>query len=405
MDLTLSEVGAAKLAQVKEFMDSKVIPAEPEYARQRRDLAREGKSHHPPRVLLDLTEAARDSGLWNLFLPGANKLKAVDYAYLAEETGRSPFIGPAAMNCLSPDSGNMEMLLKFGTEAQRRRWLDPLLAGSTRSAFSMTEPDVSSSDATNVATTIRREGNEYVVNGRKWFTTAAADPRTSVLFVVGRSREDGPRREQHSVLIVPKDTPGVTVIRNLPVFGFQEQQGHSEVLYEDVRVPVENLLGEEHKGLSVAQARLGAGRIHHCMRAVGMAERALSLMCRRATDRVAFGKPLAQQGVVRADIARSRLEIDQARLFVLACAWKLDEVGVEEALADISAVKAVVPSTALAVVDRTIQLFGAAGVTNDLPLAEIWTRLRTLRIADGPDEVHIRAVARRELAKHGGVDR
>ncbi|QRP50205.1 acyl-CoA dehydrogenase family protein [Amycolatopsis sp. FDAARGOS 1241] len=404
MDFSLSPQATERLTQVRSFMEDLVYPAEPVYAQQREELIAAGRTHDVPRVLEELIAAARERGLWNLFLPDESHLTNVDYAVLAEETGRSPFIAPAAMNCLSPDSGNMELLHLFATDDQRERWLKPLLDGAIRSGFSMTEPDVASSDATNISTSIVREGDEYVINGRKWFTTGAADPRCRLLIVLGQSDPDAPKHRRHSMVLVPIDTPGVKVERALPVFGFRDQQGHCEITYTDVRVPVSNLLGEQGGGFAVAQARLGPGRIHHCMRAVGMAERALELACKRALSRTAFGGPLADQGVVRQQIAESRMEIEQARLLVLRTAWLIDEVGVRNARSDIAAIKIIAPRAALNVLDRSIQIHGGAGVTDDLPLAEIWSRARTLRIVDGPDEVHIRTVARQELKRYQAAE-
>lgn len=400
MDLTVSDAGLERLAAIREFMADHVLPAEAAYERQRAELELENRPNDAPEVLLELIDIARQRGLWNLFLPSESGLTNVEYAVLAEETGRSPFIAPAAMNCLSPDSGNMELLKAFGTNEQKRRWLVPLLAGTIRSGFSMTEPDVASSDAANISTTIVRDGDEYVVNGRKWWTTGAADPRCELLIVLGRSNPDGERHRQHSMVLVPLDTPGVTVERVLSVYGFRDQQGHCEVSYDDVRIPASNLLGREGEGFAVAQARLGPGRIHHCMRAVGMAERALELACRRALVRVAFGRPLADQGVVRAQLAEARLAIDQARLLVLRTAWLVDQSGVDAARAEISAIKVVAPRVATSVLDASIQIHGAAGFSEDFPLASIWARARTLRVVDGPDEVHIRNVARGELRKY-----
>jgi acyl-CoA dehydrogenase len=397
MDFAPSQATTDMLSRVRTFMADHVYPAEPVYTRQRVALTEQGSPHAVPPVLSELITTARAQGLWNLFLSDESNLTNVDYAVLAEETGRSPFIAPAAMNCLSPDSGNMEMLKLFGTADQQRRWLHPLLDGEIRSAFSMTEPDVASSDARNIATRIDRDGDDYVINGRKWFTTGAADPRTTVLLLLGKSDLAAPPNRQHTMLIVPKNTPGVTIVRSLPLYGFQEQQGHCEVRYDHVRVPVSNVLGEEGGGLAVAQGRLGPGRIHHCMRAVGMAERALELMCRRAVSRQAFGKALADQGVVRAKIAEARLAIDQTRLLVLRCAWKVDQFGIAATRTDISAIKVVAPRMAERIVDDAIQLFGAAGFTDDFPLAEIWRRARTLRVVDGPEDVHLRMVARSEL--------
>jgi acyl-CoA dehydrogenase len=400
MDLSVSARAQELLAVVRDFMNERVIPAEPVYTLQRAELAAAGRLHDVPPIMTELIEQARGQELWNLFLPDVSGLTNVDYAVLAEETGRSPILGPAAMNCLSPDSGNMELLHMFGTDEQKSRWLDPLLEGQIRSGFSMTEPDVASSDATNISTTITRDGDDYLVNGRKWWTTGAADPRCRLLIVMGRSNPGAARHQQHSMILVPIDTPGVRVVRVLPVFGFLEQQGHCEISYEDVRVPADSLLGDEGAGFAIAQARLGPGRIHHCMRAIGMAERALELACRRSLSRTVFGGPLSDQGVVRAQIAESRMEIEQARLLVLKTAWLLDQVGVQAARSEIAAIKVVAPRTAVQVIDRSIQIHGGAGFSDDLPLAGIYARARTLRVVDGPDEVHIRTVARTELRRY-----
>jgi acyl-CoA dehydrogenase len=400
MDLTISQPARERLRSLRLFLEEYVYPAEPVYERQRAALSELGRPNDVPEILLQLMAVAREHGLWNLFLPSVSGLSNVDYAVLAEETGRSPFIAPAATNCLSPDSGNMELLQLFGTDAQKQQWLEPLLDGSIRSGFSMTEPDVASSDATNISTSIIRDGDEYVVNGHKWWTTGAADPRCKVLIVLGRTNPDAARHLQHSMLLVPIDAPGVTVERVLPVYGFTEQQGHCEIVYDDVRVPVSNLLGSEGEGFAVAQSRLGPGRIHHCMRAVGMAERALELSCRRVLARTAFGGPLSDQGVVRAQLAEARIAIDQVRLLVLRTAWLVDQHGVDGARAEISAIKVAAPRVATSVLDTAIQLHGAAGFSNDLPLASIWARARTLRVVDGPDEVHVRNVARHELNKY-----
>ena len=397
MDLSISPRAEQLADDIRRFMENHVYPAEPVYAKQRTELAARSRPNDVPQILLDLIEAARSLGLWNLFLPEESKLTNVEYAVLAEQTGRSPFIAPAAMNCLSPDSGNMEMLKKFGTTEQQDRWLKPLLDGTIRSAFSMTEPEVASSDARNIATRIDRDGDEFVINGRKWFTTGAADPRTTVLIVLGQSDPSAEPNRRHSMIIVPKDTPGVHIARTLPVFGYQEQQGHCEIVYDNVRVPIKNILGEPGHGLKVAQGRLGPGRIHHCMRAIGMAERALESMCRRAVSRYAFGGLLADQGVVKVKIAEARLAIDATRLLVLRCAWRVDLLGIENCRADIAAIKVAAPRMAESILNEAIQLFGAAGVTGDQPLAEIWSRARTLRIVDGPDDVHLRTVARNEL--------
>jgi acyl-CoA dehydrogenase len=311
--------------------------------------------------------------------------------------GWSPELAPEATNCAAPDTGNMEILHLFGTTGQKERWLAPLLAGEIRSAFAMTEPDVASSDARNIRTSIVRDGAEYVVNGRKWWTTGALDDRCRVLVVMGRTDPEAEAHRQQSMVLVPMDAPGVEVVRNIEVFGYADQHGHAEVTFTDARVPVSNMLGEEGCGFAIAQARLGPGRIHHCMRALGMAERALRLMTDRAMDRVAFGGPLAHQGVVQEWIAASRIEIEQARLLTLKAAWMIDTVGAKGARKEIAAIKVVAPRVALAVLDRAIQTYGGAGVSPDTPLAAMWAALRTLRIADGPDEVHLRDIARLEL--------
>jgi acyl-CoA dehydrogenase len=382
-------------------MDRHVYPAEAIYESQ---MAASGDAHHHPQIIEDLKVAAREQGLWNLFMPHAtpwtpDPLPNLDYAHLAEITGRS-FIGPEALNCSAPDTGNMEVLSLFGTDEQKEQWLVPLLEGRIRSAFAMTEPDVASSDATNIALSIVRDGDDYVLNGRKWWISGAASHRCKVFIVMGKTDPSAARHLQQSMILVPADTPGLTNVRALPVFGYQDREGHCELLFEDVRVPATNLIGQEGGGFGIAQARLGPGRIHHCMRCVGMAERAIEAMCRRVTQRVAFGKTLAEQGVVREWIADSRMEIDQARLLTLKAAYLMDTVGTKGAAIEISSIKVVAPNMALRVVDRAIQAHGAGGVSDDFPLARLWAGLRTLRFADGPDEVHRRQVARQELGKY-----
>jgi acyl-CoA dehydrogenase len=385
-----------------DFMDSHVYPAERVFAEQ---VHAGGDVHTSPPVMEDLKREARRRNLWNLFLPderwGAG-LSNLEYAPLAEITGRS-FIAPEALNCAAPDTGNMEILAQFGTPEQQERWLVPLLNGEIRSAFSMTEPDVASSDATNIRTSMRREGDEYVINGRKWWTSGAADPRCRILIVMGKTAPDAHRYMQQSMILVPVDTPGVTIKRTLSVFGYDEGHGHCEVIYDNVRVPASNLLGEDGGGFLIAQARLGPGRIHHCMRAIGMAERAYEAMVQRVKSRVAFGKPLADQGVIQDWIAESRLEIEQARLLTLKAAWLMDTVGKDGARFEISAIKVVGPRVALAVIDRAIQAHGAAGVSQDTPLALMYAGARTLRLADGPDEVHKMSIARAELKREFNV--
>ncbi|NVI91358.1 acyl-CoA dehydrogenase family protein [Actinomadura sp. BRA 177] len=407
MDFGLSERGGEYFGRLQEFMDSHVYPAEPVYAAQRAELRAAGREHHVPQIVEDLKVEARKRGLWNLFLPGSEDpehgLSVTDYASLAEVTGRSPNLAPEATNCAAPDTGNMEVLHLFGTPEQKQKWLAPLLDGEIRSAFAMTEPDVASSDATNISTRIERDGDHYVINGRKWWISGAADPRCKVMILMGKTDPDGHPYRQQSMVLVPFDTPGVEVVRPLPVFGYQDQHGHCEITFTDVRVPVENLVGEEGGGFAIAQARLGPGRIHHCMRAIGMAERALELMCERAVSRVAFGGPLAKQGVVREQIAESRMAIEQARLLTLKTAWLIDKHGVQAARSEVAAIKVIAPRVALEVVDRAIQVHGGAGVSDDTPLAAMWAGLRTLRLADGPDEVHVRSVARAELGKYLGA--
>jgi acyl-CoA dehydrogenase len=398
MDFAPSPKAADYHARLQEFLTERVLPAEPAYAAYR---AERGPGDHTlPPIVEELKAEARERGLWNLFLPDVSGLSNVEYAPLAEITGWSPAIAPKAINCSAPDTGNMEVLHAFGTTEQKERWLTPLLEGQIRSGFAMTEPDVASSDATNIATRIERDGDDYVVNGHKWWTSGSADPNCAVLIVMGKTDPDAPAHRQQSMVLVPTDAPGVEIVRSLPVFGYSDQEGHCEIRFTDVRVPAANLIGEEGGGFAIAQARLGPGRIHHCMRALGMAERALDLACRRAQSRTAFGRPLAEQGTVRADIAESRIEIEQARLLVLKTAWLIDAYGAKGARTEIAAIKIAAPRAALHVLDRAIQLYGGAGVSDDIPLALMWAHARTLRIVDGPDAVHLRSVARAELARH-----
>jgi acyl-CoA dehydrogenase len=399
MDFEPTARAAEHLARLQGFMDEHVYPAEPVYAAQRAELAAAGTPHRLPPVVEELKAEARRRGLWNLFLPDVSGLTNVEYAPLAELTGRSIELAPEAINCAAPDTGNMEILHMFGTPEQQERWLRPLLAGEIRSAFAMTEPEVASSDATNISTRIVRDGDSYVINGRKWWTTGIADPRCRIMIVMGKTDPSAETYRQQSMILVPVDTPGVEVVRSLPVFGYHDQHGHGEVVFTDVRVPAANLLGAEGGGFALAQARLGPGRIHHCMRAVGLAERALSLMVHRATTRVAFGRPLAEQGVVQQQIAESRMAIEQARLLTLKAAWMIDRYGAKAARSEIAAIKVVAPRVALDVLDRAIQVHGGAGVSDDFPLAAMYAGARTLRIADGPDEVHVRDVARREIRR------
>ena len=401
MDFTASARASQALARMQAFMDEAVYPAEPRYAQERRELIASGQPHTLPAVVEELKRDARARGLWNLFLPdGDHGLSVVDYAPIAELSGRSVEIAPEAINCSAPDTGNMEILHMFGTPEQKATWLEPLLDGRIRSGFAMTEPDVASSDARNIQTSITRNGDHYVINGRKWWTTGANDPRCSILIVMGKTDPSADEYHQQSMILVPIDTPGVTVERALPVFGYLDQHGHAEITFTDVRVPATNVLGAEGSGFAIAQARLGPGRIHHCMRAIGMAERALDLMVTRSMSRNAFGKELARQGVVQNWIAESRIAIEQARLLTLKAAWMIDEVGAKGARAEIAAIKVAVPRVTLDVIDRAIQVFGGAGVSDDVPLAQMYAFARTLRIVDGPDEVHLRDVARIEFKKH-----
>ncbi|WP_420116401.1 acyl-CoA dehydrogenase family protein [Micromonospora sp.] len=383
------------------FLDECVLPAEAVHAAQ---VVAAGDPWSRSPVLEELKVEARRRGLWNLFLPdpryGAG-LTNLQYAPLAELTGRSPHLAPEAVNCAAPDTGNMELLAEFGSGAQRDRWLAPLLAGEIRSAFCMTEPEVASSDATNIATRIVRDSDHYVVNGRKWWSSGAMDPRCELFIVMGKTDPDADRHRQQSMVLVPRDTPGVHVRRGMTVFGYTDAPhgGHAEIDFVDVRVPVENLVGAEGGGFAIAQARLGPGRIHHCMRLVGMAERALELLCRRANERIAFGRPLAEQGVVREWIAESRVRIEQARLLVLKTAWLMDTVGNKGAHTEIQAIKIATPAMAEWVIDKAIQGYGGAGVSQDTPLAGLWAQARTLRLADGPDEVHRASLAKRELRR------
>ena len=395
MDFSMSAKAQDYHKRLSAFMTEFVFPAEAEYDRYR--LEKGPGDHTVPPVIEDLKTLARERGLWNLFLPSVSGLTNTDYAPLAELTGWSPYIAPEVTNCAAPDTGNMETLHLFATEQQRKQWLEPLLAGEIRSAFSMTEPAVASSDARNIETSIARDGGDYVINGRKWWSSGAADPRCKVLIVMGRTNPEAASHQQQSMVLVPIDTPGVTIVRSTPVFGWHDQPGHCEISYNDVRVPVANLLGEEGAGFAIAQARLGPGRIHHCMRALGAAERALALMVDRARNRVAFGKPLAEQGVVRESVAKSRNEIDQARLLCEKAAWTIDQHGNKAAHLLVSQIKTVAPTVACDVIDRAIQVHGAAGVSDDTPLARLYAWHRAMRIFDGPDEVHMRTIARTEI--------
>ncbi|TWF93797.1 acyl-CoA dehydrogenase family protein [Saccharopolyspora dendranthemae] len=388
--------------QLLEFMDSHIYPAEPVFAEQLGE-ASDRWAAHPP-VMEELKAEARKRGLWNLFLPGEHGagLTNLQYAPLAEIMGRSGHLAPEATNCAAPDTGNMEVLTQFGTAAQQKQWLQPLLDGEIRSAFCMTEPDVASSDATNIGTRITRDGDHYVINGRKWFSSGAMSPRCKILIVMGKTDPEAERHRQQSQVLVPKDTPGVEIQRSMNVFGYDDADhgGHAEIVFNDVRVPVENVISGEGEGFAIAQARLGPGRIHHCMRAIGMAERALELMCQRTSERVAFGKPLADQGVVQHWIAESRVKIELCRLLVLKTAWLMDTVGNQGAHTEIQSIKVAVPEMTTWVIDRAIQAHGGGGVSQAFPLAALYAHARTLHLVDGPDEVHRRSLARRELRKY-----
>jgi len=383
--------------RLTEFMVEQVFPAEKSYDEYR--AAAGPNDFTVPPVVEELKKVAKSRGLWNLFLPPESGLTNLEYAPLAELTGWSTEIAPEALNCAAPDTGNMETLHLFATEEQRTQWLEPLLAGEIRSAFSMTEPAVASSDARNIQTAITRDGDDYIINGRKWWTSGANDPRCKILIVMGRTNPDAASHQQQSMILVPIDTPGVTLVRSTSVFGWQDQHGHAEVIYDNVRVPASNLLAEEGMGFAIAQARLGPGRIHHCMRAIGVAERALTLMVERARTRIAFGKPLADQGMVQHAIALSRNEIDQARLLCEKAAWTIDQHGNKEARNLVAQIKAVAPQMSCNVIDRAIQVHGGAGVSDDFPLARMYGWQRAMRIFDGPDEVHIRSIARAEIGR------
>jgi acyl-CoA dehydrogenase len=408
MDFTFDDRTEDLRKQLLAFMDEHVRPAEKVFEEQVAEMEAQGRGWERPAIIDDLKVRARGLGLWNLFLthrsegPGLTNLQ---YAPLAEITGHSPAIAPEALNCAAPDTGNMEVLADFGSEEQQAQWLAPLLDGEIRSAFCMTEPDVASSDANNISTSILRDGDIFVINGRKWWSSGAMDPRCTILIVMGKTNPDAPRHRQQSMILVPRDTPGVKIKRGLRVFGFTDgtHGGHAEIEFKDVRVPAANLIAGEGDGFAIAQARLGPGRIHHCMRQIGAAERALELMCRRVTERTAFGRPLAEQGVIQDWIAESRVRIESARLLVLKTAWLMDTVGNKGAHTEIQAIKIATPEMAQWVIDRAIQAHGAGGISQDFPLAHLWASARTLRFADGPDEVHKRSLAWRELKKYAGT--
>jgi acyl-CoA dehydrogenase len=395
VDFEQSPRAAELCAKMWDFMREEVFDAEVEYDSY---LADHDPHDHPP-VLERLKASARERGLWNLFMSDVSGLTNLEYASFAEITGWSPFLAPEATNCGAPDTGNMEVLHMFGTPEQQEKYLKPLLAGEIRSGFAMTEPLVASSDATNIETRIERDGDEYVLNGRKWFISGAADTRCKIFIVMGKTDPAADTHRQQSMVLVERDAPGLTIKRHLPVIGYQDQHGHSELIFDNVRVPATNIVRGEGDGFMIAQARLGPGRIHHAMRAIGMAERSLGLMVARAQERVAFGRPLIEQGVVQEHIANSRIEIDQARLLVQKTAWLIDTQGAKAARAEISAIKVAAPAALSSVVDRAIEVFGAAGVTGDFPLARFSAIARTLRIVDGPDAVHRRTLARVEMRR------
>ena len=391
-------------ARLLRFVDDHIVPNEKTYEEELAANRRQGNPWVPLQVIEELKPKAREAGLWNLFLPRSPRapqgLSNLEYAPLCEIMGRIPW-SAEVFNCSAPDTGNMETIERYGTEAQKDRWLEPLLAGEIRSAFLMTEPAVASSDATNIECSIRREGDEYVINGRKWWSSGANDPRCKVYILMGKTNPEAGRHQQQSMILVPSDAAGVTVLRHLPVFGYDDApHGHAEVDLKDVRVPASNILLGEGRGFEIAQGRLGPGRIHHCMRSIGVAERALELMCKRLNARVAFGKPISAQSIWHERIAESRCSIDQARLMVLKAAYMMDTVGNKVAKKEIAMIKVIVPSMTLKVVDWAIQAHGGGGVSDEFPLAKLWAGQRTLRFADGPDEVHRNAIAKLELAQH-----
>jgi acyl-CoA dehydrogenase len=402
MDFELTDRCKEYVERVEAFVDERVYPAEAVYEQQMREA---GDPHFHPPILEELKAEAQERGLWNLFHPHGDDshpspgLTNAEYAPLAEIMGRSAHLAPEAMNCSAPDTGNMEVLTLFGTEEHKERWLRPLLDGEIRSAFAMTEPDVASSDATNIETRIERDGDSYIINGRKWWTSNALHRNCRVLIVMGKTNPEGPKHQQQSMLVVPIDAPGVTIVRGLPVFGYQDREGHAEVRFENVRVPTSALLAGEGEGFMISQARLGPGRIHHCMRSIGMAERALELLCQRALSRVTFGKPVAENANIQDWIAESRIELEMIRLLTMKTAWLMDTVGNRHARVEIAAIKVAAPQVALKIIDRAIQVHGGGGVSDDFPLASMYAHQRTLRLADGPDEVHKRTIAQRELRR------
>jgi len=402
MDFSFSPKTQELQAKVTRFMEQHVVPNEQRYWDELEVNTQAGKRWTPLLLIEELKEKARAQGLWNLFLPeseyGAG-LTNQEYAPLAEIMGRTPWASEA-FNCSAPDTGNMETIVRYGTAEQKKQWLEPLLDGKIRSAFAMTEPDVASSDATNIASRIARDGNDYIINGRKWWTSGAGDPRCKIFIFMGKTDPDAPRHSQQSMILVPADTPGIKILRPLSVFGYDDApHGHMEVLFENVRVPATNMLLGEGRGFEIAQGRLGPGRIHHCMRLIGLAERALELMCKRASTRVAFGKPVSAQTVTQERIAEARCMIDQARLLTLKAAWMMDVAGNKTAKAEIAMIKVVAPNMACQVIDWALQVHGGGGVCQDFPLAQFYSIARTLRLADGPDEVHRNAIAKMEIGK------
>jgi acyl-CoA dehydrogenase len=405
MDFAPDDTTRELVDRLQRFMADRIVPSAPTFHTQLGELEDRWAWSEAP-VLKELQAEARGLGLWNLFLPREHAdspgLTNLQYAPLAEITGRSGHLAPAVLNCAAPDTGNMEVLSLFGSPEQKERWLQPLLRGEIRSAFAMTEPDVASSDATNIATSIVRDGDEYVLNGRKWWITGAMNPHCEILIVMGKTDPSASRHRQQSMVLVPRDTPGLEVVRPMEVLGYDDHEhgGHAELRFTDVRVPVTNLIGEEGAGFAIAQARLGPGRIHHCMRSIGVAELAIELMSRRAAGRVAFGRPLAAQGVVRDWIAESRVRLEQLRLLVLKTAWLMDTVGNRGAHTEIQAIKIATPQTVQWILDKAIQVHGAGGLSQDFPLANAYAGIRTLRFADGPDEVHKNSLAKAEIARH-----
>ncbi|MDQ2851153.1 MAG: acyl-CoA dehydrogenase family protein [Actinomycetota bacterium] len=403
MDFDYDERTKALMTQLREFVDERVIPSVDTFHAEL-DASDDRWAWSRSATLQTLRDEARSQGLWNLFLPGEHGagLTNLQYAPLAEITGRALELAPATVNCSAPDTGNMEVLEQFGTPEQQDQWLKPLLEGRIRSSFAMTEPAVASSDATNIETRIERDGDEYVINGRKWWITGAMNPDAAILIVMGKTDPGAERHRQQSQILVPRDTPGVQMVRGMTVYGYDDNDhgGHAEIIFDNVRVPVSNLISGEGEGFAIAQARLGPGRIHHCMRCIGVAELAVELMCTRVSERVAFGRPLAEQGVIRDWIAESRVRIEQLRLLVLKTAWLMDTVGNKGAHAEIQAIKIATPRTVEWILDKAIQAHGAGGLSQDFPLARAMAGIRTLRFADGPDEVHKNSLAKRELRRH-----